>query len=112
MKDLQSTIDRIKKMEQLLDEIDEINKTNPEKITNDAEIQKKIQVLENYLDSGQWMKDYECDERGELPAGFKRGVLSEDALYNLLIDVKWRHEYQEKSSEVLENKEKQYRDLL
>ena len=28
--------------------------------------------------------DYEADERGELPPDLKRGVLSQDALYNLL----------------------------
>lgn len=29
-------------------------------------------------------EDYEADERGELPPDMKRGVLSQDALYNLL----------------------------
>lgn len=35
---------------------------------------------------GDWRSDYEADERGELPAGLKRGVLSQDGLYNLLTD--------------------------
>ena len=60
----------------------------PEEIAKDPEVQEKIRVLENYLGSGQWMQDFECDERGELPVDLKRGVLSEDALYNLLEDVK------------------------
>ena len=30
------------------------------------------------------MKDYEADEAGKLPADLKRGVLSEDALFDLL----------------------------
>ena len=29
-------------------------------------------------------EDYEADERGELPPDLKRGVLSQDALYDLL----------------------------
>ena len=35
----------------------------------------------------QWIKDFENDERGELPLDLKRGVLSEDGLYNLLSEV-------------------------
>ena len=37
-----------------------------------------------YYDGGLWREDYEADEAGELPAGLKRGVLSEDGLYELL----------------------------
>ena len=88
MDNLQSTIERIEEMEQLLDEIAAIDESYPEEIAKDPEIQEKIRVLENYLSSGQWMQDFECDERGELPVDLKRGVLSEDALYNLLEDVK------------------------
>ena len=29
------------------------------------------------------MEDYEADEAGELPEDLKRGILSEDGLYNL-----------------------------
>jgi len=36
------------------------------------------------MDSGQWLADYELDEAGGLPPDLKRGVLSEDGLYNLL----------------------------
>lgn len=86
---IQNTIDRIKFMEQLLDEIQEINQNTPELITVDLQVQIKIRILENYLDSGQWLKDYEYDEQGKLPPDLKRGVLSEDALYNLLTDLKW-----------------------
>ena len=41
-------------------------------------------LLQEYMDSGAWLSDFEADERGEFPAGLKRGVLSEDGLYNLL----------------------------
>ena len=33
-------------------------------------------------------EDYEADERGELPPDLKRGVLSQDALYDLLEERK------------------------
>jgi peroxiredoxin Q/BCP len=46
-----------------------------------------IAALKKYMDSGQWRLDYEADEAGEIPASVKRGVLSEDGLYNLLEDL-------------------------
>ena len=43
-----------------------------------------IAILRQYMDSGLWKEDFEADERGELPRDLKRGVLSEDGLWNLL----------------------------
>ena len=40
--------------------------------------------LREYYENGQWLLDYEADERGELPANLKRGVLSQDGLWDLL----------------------------
>ena len=48
---------------------------------------EEIKVLEEYMESGQWLRDFEADEAGEIPAGVKRGVLSEDALYDLLTSI-------------------------
>ena len=42
------------------------------------------QALLDYYESGQWLKDYEADERGNLPRDLKRGVLSQDGLWELL----------------------------
>ena len=42
------------------------------------------QALIDYYESGQWLKDYEVDERGQLPRNLKRGVLSQDGLWELL----------------------------
>ena len=46
-----------------------------------------VRTLAEYLAGGLWLADYEADERGEFPKELKRGVLSQDALYNLLCDV-------------------------
>ena len=46
-----------------------------------------LNVLRNYMDSGQWLSDFEADEAGLLPPRLKRGVLSEDGLYNLLQEI-------------------------
>ena len=40
--------------------------------------------LRDYYENGQWLRDYEANERGELPANLKRGVLSQDGLWDLL----------------------------
>ncbi|MBO6059032.1 MAG: DUF4298 domain-containing protein, partial [Bacteroidaceae bacterium] len=47
-----------------------------------------IEALEAYYGSEAWKQDYADDEAGRLPAGLKRGVLSEDGIWNLLSDVR------------------------
>ncbi len=47
-----------------------------------------MRLLDAYYTSGEWREDYEADERGEFPPELKRGVLSQDALYDLLEDAK------------------------
>ena len=43
--------------------------------------------LMDYYFGGQWLLDYQADERGELPKDLKRGVLSEDGVWNLLSEL-------------------------
>ena len=43
-----------------------------------------IRELSDYYSSPLWRADFEADEAGMLPADLKRGVLSEDAVYDLL----------------------------
>ena len=50
-------------------------------------IRHRITRLSAYQTSGRWLKDFEADERGELPETLERGVLSEDSLFNLLEDI-------------------------
>lgn len=46
-----------------------------------------IDRLTDYLESGAWREDFEADEAGLVPGELKRGVLSEDGLYDLLADI-------------------------
>ena len=46
-----------------------------------------LRVLMQYYESGQWLEDYQLDEQGLLPPGLKRGVLSQDAVYNFLMEI-------------------------
>jgi hypothetical protein len=43
-----------------------------------------IMDLDGYMRSGDWLKDYEADERGELRQDIPRDVLSQDGLYDTL----------------------------
>ena len=84
---MNEVINRVQQMEQYMDEVAFAFQSNPEGIKASTELCRKIEVLTNYLDSGQWLADYEADERGELPADLKRGVLSQDGLYNLICEI-------------------------
>ncbi len=44
------------------------------------------QALEAYYSGGVWRQDYDDDCAGKIPCELKRGVLSEDAVYDLLTD--------------------------
>ena len=46
-----------------------------------------MRKLVAYYDSGEWRSDYQADEDGLLPENLKRGVLSEDGIYDLLADI-------------------------
>ena len=59
----QDRITRIREMEEIYDRV-----------------RKDLATLKEYEESGQWLEDYEADERGELPRDLKRGVLSQDGL--------------------------------
>ena len=46
--------------------------------------QEALRELEAYYGSEEWKQDFAADEAGRLPKEMKRGVLSEDAVWNLL----------------------------
>ena len=45
-------------------------------------------ALDEYYGSDQWRQDLDDDEAGRLPEGLKRGVLSQDGIWNLLDDCR------------------------
>lgn len=77
-------------MESIFDVLQEAAKDAPDKLKKDAKLQQGLELLVDYYENGQWLSDYESDERGELPTGLKRGVLSEDGVYNLLEEIRER----------------------
>ena len=51
-------------------------------------VQGDIITLSEYYSSAEWKQDFDDDEAGKLPTGLKRGVLSEDGIYDLLEQYK------------------------
>ena len=78
-------IERITNMESLFDKSEEVVKRLEAALEDFAKIENDIAKLKAYYDK-DWRKDFEADEAGKLPQDLKRGVLSEDGLYDLLTD--------------------------
>jgi len=79
-------IDRITRMETLFDKSQEGVNRLSQALEDFAALKADLDELEAYYTSPQWRKDFEADEAGKLPKDLKRGVLSEDGLWNLLED--------------------------
>ena len=81
-KKLREAIDRIQRMEEIFDTLRAGASSDPPVMEEDL-----LKILLDYYTSGQWLKDYRLDEKGYLPPDVKRGVLSEDGVYNFLEDI-------------------------
>lgn len=80
-------LDRIREMERCFDLVLSAMAHDPGSVRTDARVQDAWQRLLRYYEGGQWLADYQSDERGELPVSLKRGVLSEDGVWNLLCEI-------------------------
>lgn len=79
--------ERISRMEQLFDHASEAVAELSKALENYQAAQEAIATLSDYYGSDEWKQDFADDEAGLLPADLKRGVLSEDGIWNLLTDV-------------------------
>ena len=80
------SIERIKLMETCLDQaVSAINGLS-DALEKYSEAKSAIQKLSEYLGSEEWFNDREADSAGNLPDDLKRGVLSEDGIWNALDD--------------------------
>ena len=79
-------MDRIREMEERMDRVARWVDALSAAMEQQPSVQADVYELSAYYESDLWMADYEADEAGELPADLKRGVLSEDGLYNLLAE--------------------------
>ena len=80
-------IKRISEMEDRFDKVTSILGELDKVLREYEDVKDDLDSLKDYMGSGKWQEDYEADEAGKVPADLKRGVLSEDGLYNLLHDA-------------------------
>ena len=73
-------------MEQHLDRVSQAVMRLSSALDEYAEAQEALRELETYYSSDEWKHDLADDEAGLLPKDLKRGVLSEDAIWNVLED--------------------------
>lgn len=79
-------IERIREMEEKLNRARAVLDTFSEALSAFLDVQEDVRALSSYYEGEEWRKDFEDDEAGKLPQDLKRGVLSEDAVYDLLTD--------------------------
>ena len=81
-------LERIKTMEQHLNRASQAVMRLSAALDDYAEAKGAIHELEGYYGSDDWKHDFADDEQGRLPQDLKRGVLSEDGIWNLLEDYR------------------------
>ena len=79
-------IERIRAMEARLDASEKAIRELSEALSVFEEVQPLYRELSDYYGSDLWMGDYEADEAGRLPRDLKRGVLAQDAIYDLITE--------------------------
>ena len=77
---------RIREMERRLEEATAAVRQMEEALERYEAVLEDVTALEAYLGSEEWRQDLADDEKGLLPQDLKRGVLSEDGIWNLLED--------------------------
>jgi hypothetical protein len=88
MSDNKQQIARIRLMERRLNSASAAVKRLEAALDKWEAAQEAIAALNEYYGSDLWKQDLADDEAGRLPADLKRGVLSEDGIWNLLTDAR------------------------
>ncbi len=95
MNNIETAIKRITEMEAIMDKALRIMDNEDADPHEFMRFQREIRRLEKYYHSQDWKDDFALDEEGLLPKDLKRGVLSEDGIYDvldrnkeLLLDIK------------------------
>ena len=81
---VKQAVRRIERMELYYNALCLAAQNCPELLQEDSLVSCMLAELTDYYHSGQWLKDYTLDEQGLLPPALKRGVLSQEGVFNLL----------------------------
>ncbi len=81
--EIRNTVERITDMEGIYDKAHEEIENLENALNGFSGQERNLEILFGWYFNGCWMKDYEMDEQGLLPENLRRGVLSEDTIYDL-----------------------------
>ena len=81
---MSADLKRIRKMENYLNECTEATKELVSQLDRMNKVRKHMIALFDYYGSDEWFDDREA----ELPEGTAAGILSEDAVYDAITDVR------------------------
>lgn len=84
---IQQATHRIERMERTFDTLSAAFYRDAAAFLASKDALWQLKELSDYYESGLWLHDYQLDEQGLLPRNLKRGVLSEDGVYNFLADI-------------------------
>ena len=84
MKQNPKLVMRVREMNTRYDELTRVLAGLDEAISEYKNYKPDLQVLKDYLNSGQLKADASIDDAGQIPVEIRRGVLSDDGLYDLL----------------------------
>lgn len=91
-RDNKEQIQRIQQMERAFVRASAALKRLSSALDKFEEAKEDIAALNAYYGSNLWKQDFADDEAGRLPQDLKRGVLSEDGIWNVLEGFQELHE--------------------
>ena len=80
----EAQIERIMHYEAILTEAEAVIRNLEQALEEFRQLQPSVKELDAYYNGPVWRQDFEADEKGLLPKNLKRGVLSEDGIYNVM----------------------------
>ena len=98
--EIQHAICRVEEMESRFEQLAQVVSELSAALDKYADAGDSLKVLDAYYGSDEWKSDFAADEKGLFPKDLKRGVLSEDAVWNLLSDYR---ELNERMQEMVED---------
>ena len=84
---MQNQIERIREMELRMERVAKAVGELSAALSHYEAVEDDLTALDQYYGSDDWKQDFAADEAGCLPRDLKRGVLSEDGLWNLLSEA-------------------------
>ena len=84
---MEDIINRIKNMESVFDFLQRMVAEKSVSVCKEDWFRIHLNNLLDYYENGLWRLDYELDEKGMIPSELKRGILSQDGVYDFLTDI-------------------------